>query len=371
MRWVCVGVLLVLGSSECIFAQLSAIYAFSGSDGAWARGSLTIDGNILYGETSLGGANNAGTIFSLSTDGTAPATSLNWLYSFDAPLGSGQSNDGDMPHHNALLLVDGSLYGAALYGGNQDNPPTAAGLSTPPPPYERTGNGALFSIRTDGSGYSVLHTFSGWGNAPPTQDGANPHSPFLLYPGSESAYAGMAYGLTANGGANNQGALYSFSLAAPAETYQVIYSFSAATGYQSHGMLTTGSSGSRLLGMTRYGGAGEGGVIFSYDLADPVTPYQVLHNFEGGVADGMTNDHGFLLRLNDTLYGTTEFGGLYNEGVVFSIKEDGSDFSILHHFGNVEELDGRLPFGSLTLVNGVLYGTASKGGWMMRALCFP
>jgi len=329
-----------LMTSPALAADLQVLHAFNGADGAWSRGSLTLGGSTLYGRTSLGGVANRGTIFSIGTDGTGFAS----LYSFSD---GGSNGTGNMPHHNAMTLVGSTLYGAALYGGNENNPqPASSPGPTPPPSYPKEGNGTAFSIQTDGTGYTVLHAFNG-----PTADGALAHSPFTLI-------GSTAYGMTSNGGANNDGSLYSFALSDPAGTYVVEKNFQASTGKEPHGMVIADSTGSKLLGMTRKGGANDVGVIFDFD---PVTDsYSVLHEFESVATNGATNDHGFLTRINQTVFGLTSGGGAYGEGVLFSMTEAGEDFSLLHSFGDGS--DGEEPYGSLTLLNNTFYGTTSRGG---------
>jgi hypothetical protein len=102
------------------------------------------------------------------------------------------------------------------------------------------------------------------------------------------------------------------------------------------------------------GGTG-GGVIFRFDPTSGA--YDVLHTFtQGDRSDGDTNDHGFLRLVDGVAYATTELGGAALQGTLFSIREDGSDFTILHSFGATDG-DGAKPFGSLLLLDGWLYGT--------------
>ncbi|MEO6054336.1 MAG: choice-of-anchor tandem repeat GloVer-containing protein [Chthoniobacterales bacterium] len=346
----------LLFSASLASAQLQSVYSFQGTDGAWSRGSLTLVDNVLYGRTSLGGTYNSGTIFSLNA-GTVNS-SFNWLYSFNASPTDGLGNE---PHHNALVAVGDTLYGAALYGGNENNPQTPEPPGTPPPPvFSKDGNGTIFSIKTDGTSYTAVHAFDGTGTTPVAQDAALPHSPFYLK-------NGIAYGMTSNGGANNQGAIYSFSLADPVTTYKVDYSFTHDTGFKPHGVLTSDSTGTLLLGMARYGGLDDKGVIFKFDpnQSDPDLAYTVLHEFAGdSTTNGADNAHGFLTLIGTTVYGTTAQGATTGPGVgpgsIFSMNEDGTNFQIIHTFGGLG--DGIAPFGSLVLVDGLLYGTTTEGG---------
>jgi uncharacterized repeat protein (TIGR03803 family) len=83
------------------------LYSFKGepADGARPPASLLNFNGTLYGTTALGGANDAGTVFSVTTSGTETV-----LYSF---TGGG---DGTEPYAG-LTQVDGTLYGTTVGGG--------------------------------------------------------------------------------------------------------------------------------------------------------------------------------------------------------------------------------------------------------------
>jgi uncharacterized repeat protein (TIGR03803 family) len=80
------------------------------STGSCPQGSLTLSGNILYGMTSTGGANDKGCIFSIKTDGTG----YDRLYDFDG------TSHGKYPYGS--LTISGSiLYGMTGQGGQTDD----------------------------------------------------------------------------------------------------------------------------------------------------------------------------------------------------------------------------------------------------------
>jgi len=86
----------------------------------------------------------------------------------------------------------------------------------------------------------------------------------------------------------------------------------------------------------------------------------VLYSFcsQQGCADGENPTAG-LIRVKDTLYGTTFGGGTYSWGTVFSITPRGKE-KVVYSFGNTP--DGDLPRARLINVNGKLYGTTYGGG---------
>ena len=59
-----------------------------------------------------------------------------------------------------------------------------------------------------------------------------------------------------------------------------------------------------------------------------------------------------------TLYGTTTEGGTYNEGTLYSMNRDGSNFQILHNFESLTP-GGEWPFSSLVQVAQTLYGSSN------------
>jgi uncharacterized repeat protein (TIGR03803 family) len=318
-------------------STLRVLHAFDGADGAWPRGSLVAAGGFLYGGTTLGGDANSGTIFRVRPNGTG----FQSLYSFTAGRDNGLGNQ---PHHNSMLLIRSNvLVGAARQGGNTDN---NTGEGT-----QKDGNGTIFRIETSGSGYTVLEKFDGGERSP-----ATPHSPPQISPDGR-----MLYGMSAGGGKHRHGTLYEMHV--DGAGFRILHHFEKSRGKEPHGTVVFDGA-STLLGMTRLGGTlsdgSEGaGVIFRYDLTTGA--YKVLHVFAKNAGDnGDTNDHGFLSPASGYYYGTTELGGKYGQGVLFRLRADGSDFSIVHSFGATG--DGQKPFGSLLQVGEWFYGTTTVGG---------
>jgi uncharacterized repeat protein (TIGR03803 family) len=89
-----------------------------------------------------------------------------------------------------------------------------------------------------------------------------------------------------------------------------------------------------------------------------------VYSFSGSGGDAKLPYAGLILDKAGNLYGTTEFGGAYNQGTVFEVipASDGSwTESVLYSFtGGV---DGGQPYASLILdATGNLYGTTTFGG---------
>ncbi len=114
----------------------SVLRAFTGTggDGALPRARLVQATNgTLYGTTFAGGTANRGTVFKLQPDGTGYGV----LYSFN-PAGAA---DGADPLAGLLVGPLGALYGTAS-------------SST-------SGGGVVYRIQPDGTGYTMLHAFDG------------------------------------------------------------------------------------------------------------------------------------------------------------------------------------------------------------------
>lgn len=321
------------------------LHSFEGgaSDGTSPFAALTLDGNgNLYGMTDRGGSSGQGTVFTLRTDGTG----FRLLHAF-----AGGANDGLEPEASLVLDDSGNLYGTTMAGG----PPTCCnpfgGLNA--------GFGTVFTIRVDGTGFRLLHTFSG---AP--SDGNSPDAPLIL------DRFGSLFGTTGTGGAANHGTVFAMKL--DGGGYQVLHSFAggASDGSVPYAALTLDGMGG-LFGTTIAGGAADDGTVFK--LGTDGSGFALLHSFAGGASDGRWPHASLILDDSGSLYGTTLNGGhtsvqtAYGEtndgsGTVFRIGKDGAGFRLLRAFP-ADADDSATPWGSLILDrSGNLYGTTYSGG---------
>jgi uncharacterized repeat protein (TIGR03803 family) len=135
--------------------------------------------------------------------------------------------------------------------------------------------------------------------------------------------------------------------------YETLVSFEGYNGAKPDGVLVYYRG--KLYGTTEAGGAYTGGTVFSVTPSGDET---VLHNF-GESADG-ADPKGGLTFVNGTFYGTTYSGGSHDHGSVFSITPAG-DERVIYSFGD-HGGDGANPDAGLTSVDGVLFGTTYSGG---------
>jgi uncharacterized repeat protein (TIGR03803 family) len=307
----------------------TVLYSFTGlADGAGPLAGLVLDATtgILYGTTSAGGTSNSGTVFNLNTTGRETV-----LYSF-----SGKA-DGSSPQ--AGLVRDpatGNLYGTTAFGGP-------------------SGFGVVFKLDTTGA-ETVLHAFTG------SPDGDGPLAGLVLDP----VTGNLLYGTTSAGGASGYGTV--FKLDTAGSTYSVLYSFSGkADGGNPYAGLVLDPAGN-LYGTASSGGAlncvgGQNnkvgcGLVFKLDPLGMETPYNFTAGGDFPVA-GLVRD------TAGNLYGTTEFTGRAgSSALMFSMNDTNGAETVLFHFTG-GGLDRSNPVGSLLLdASGtVLYGTTEFGGF--------
>jgi uncharacterized repeat protein (TIGR03803 family) len=112
--------------------------------------------------------------------------------------------------------------------------------------------------------------------------------------------------------------------------------------------------GDTLYGTTQNGGLNYGSV---FSINTNGTAYKTIHSFTGydgnSVRGGLVVDGG-------TLYGTAQVGGSSGAGTVFALHTDGSGFTNLYNFTNGP--DGGNPWAGLLLSGQTLYGTTYEGG---------
>jgi uncharacterized repeat protein (TIGR03803 family) len=145
----------------------------------------------------------------------------------------------------------------------------------------------------------------------------------------------------------------------PAFQWEHSFAYADHAGRSHSGELAEGANG-ELYGVCCSGGDGGLGTIFKLELKSHNCV--VLHSFSGGPEDGSSPQGGIMMGPDGALYGNAVFGGRLNAGIVFRIEPDGSNFRVLHHFGDSES-DGRTPIGSvLAGQDGMLFGTSYNGG---------
>jgi uncharacterized repeat protein (TIGR03803 family) len=210
----------------------------------------------------------------------------------------------------------------------------------------------------DGPDGIAVHRFSELSNGL-NLDGANPAAGLALA-------GGVLVGTTLNGG--TQGAGTAFYMSPDGSNFNTFHSFTSNPDARNpQGDIAV--SGDFLFGTSLGGGNSGVGTVFRGGTNGSVF---IVRNFAAVSADNATNLGGAspnaLLALSaSTVYGTTTAGGAAANGTVFSLSFNGLSFAVLHDFSVLDSntgtnADGASPGGGLIASGNKLYGTASVGG---------
>ena len=238
------------------------------SDGADPDAALILSGDTLYGTTRQGGSAGNGTVFAVNTDGT----DFTNLHSFTTyPAGHSTNSDGIAPTAGLLLSGD-TLYGTAFYGGS-------------------SGEGTLFALNTNGTGFTTLHNFtSGSGG---------------FYPAAGLILSGaILYGTASGGGSSGTGTV--FAINTNGTEFTTLHSFPALSdSTNSDGAYPPAVlilSGATLYGTAQYGGNSGEGTVFSLDISPQLA---IVRSGTNVVLTWPTNAAGFTLEFATNLNSPT------------------------------------------------------------------
>jgi len=241
------------------------------------------------------------------------------------------SSDGGNPYAGVIQDSAGKLYGTVEFGGSY--------------PYY----GAVFKVNTAGK-ETVLHRFAG------NPDGEYPFIPVVR------DSKGSLYGTTYEGGSRYYGTVFRID---GAGNEKVLHSFTGGNDgcYPMQGLVR--DKAGNLYGTASFCGSSGYGTIFKVDGSGK---FSVLHSFIDGSSDGAGPYYGHLtMDKSGNLYGLTGGGGPSNYGVLYELSGNGA-FAVVHRFVG-GTTDGCYPLGSVTEDKaGNLYGTTEYCGSNNRGL---
>jgi uncharacterized repeat protein (TIGR03803 family) len=211
-------------------------------------------------------------VFKLNIDGSGFTN----LHSFTAlDPSTGFNSEGAGP--NGLILSGNTLYGTTYSGGS-------------------SGYGTVFAVKTNGTGFTALHSFT-----------ANPTAGLIVL-------GDTLFGTTVSGGTGGGGTVFAVN--------------TGGTGFTNlHNFTNNSSDGSflraglTLAGNTLYGAAGLGGsfgIGTVFALNTDGTGFTKLHNFSGSSNGG--SPVGRLIVSGNSLYGMAYPGSSSGNGTVFSLS---------------------------------------------------
>jgi uncharacterized repeat protein (TIGR03803 family) len=249
---------------------------------------------ILYGTAEDGGAADRGAVFRIQPGGSGYSTLMSCRFT---------GGDGNLAQGSMIRGSDGMLYGTCGYGG-------AYGIGT------------VFRIGSNGSNYSVLHSFvSG-------VDGASPYA--SVVEGNDS----RLYGTTVYTGSIPGGSGVIFGLNKDGSGYTILHQFGsiAADGASPWTGLIEASDG-RLYGVTPNGGLYAQGTVFRIEKSG--ANYANVFHFTNTAGAAQSPRAEVIEGPDGALYGTTLFGGDFGRGTIFKVRKDGTGHEVLHHFTGV------------------------------------
>jgi len=278
----------------------------------------------MYGTTTSGGRYGHGTIFKVTTTGKFTV-----LHHF-------RYQEGYYPTSRLLVGTDKNLYGTCYYGGaaavgsifcvdragqkyktihhfaNLDGRYPSCTLAQDPVSKRLYGTahqggannlGTVYSLKTDGSGFMVLHNF--------TSASSGPYHPY--YAGPLVLSGGFLYGVTYYGGTSGHGAIFKTNVSTGATT--AFFNFNNSSG---HGANPTGglflAGDGFFYGTCLNGGSSGAGTIWKVNAT---TAAFTLLKALVGATDGNDPFGGVIRGTDGQLYGTTYTGGANNVGTIF------------------------------------------------------
>ncbi|HNQ42748.1 MAG TPA: T9SS type A sorting domain-containing protein [Tenuifilaceae bacterium] len=345
----------------------SAIQEFGGDIGEYPEGSLIQASNgLLYGNTQAGGDSGNGVLFEFNPELGVASKMYDYTYStgynaigklteaqpgkliglarsgviYEYDLLSGiysakinlnnVAGGGSAPLGGLILHTDNKYYGLTSAGGSENA-------------------GVIFEYQLSSNTYNKLLDFNRIIN------GGGPRSKLV------QAETGKLYGMTPKGGAHGLGTIFEFD--PYTREFHKKIDFDGLNGQAPNGGFILASN-KKLYGLTRTSLSYPGALI-------EYSPYEntvVVRHFFDGLFTGAGPNANLIESENGKLYGMTRQGGVYNRGVIFVFDPNTNSLEKLYDFNPTDE--GHAPLASLVEFNGILYGTTNGGGSFNLGIIF-
>ena len=191
-----------------------------------------------------------------------------------------------------------------------------------------------------------------------------PHSGGTLWAGLADDGQGNFWGACATGGTDGKGTLYKFHRATSTLTTILEFSGQAGAHRGESPQCTLVPDGlGHFLGTTQYGGIIQNGTVFSVDIATGVLTTLIEFTTDRSTSPGVFLTQGMSVDASGTVFSATSEGGAFGRGTVFSYHPATSAFSTVAEFDErPENYSGAYPTGAfVTDAAGLLWGLTSGG----------
>jgi hypothetical protein len=250
-----------------------------------------------------------------------------------------QLKAGPNPQNGLIADAQGNLYGVTATGGENSCAARSCGV--------------VFELSLGVSGAwteRIIYDFKGG-----TADGSSPATQ-LAFDAN-----GDLFGATALGGTNGFGTIFELIPAHNKKwTEKIIYNFATQDGTSPGSVLTLDRQGNIYGSMTNFGANGYGTVFVISPQANGAWNEKILWQFSG--PDGRYPYGGVVLDSKGNIYGTTNAGGAYNFGTVYTLYAGGGGNFVertLYSFKG--QGDGASPIAPLSIdAQNNVYGTTSN-----------
>lgn len=284
-------------------------------NGKSPNGSLVRASNgLLYGVTEEGGLNNLGVLFQYDQVNHVYTKLIDFAYTL-----------GSNPNGSLIQATDGMLYGSCYNGS--------------------VSYGTIFQFNPYTYSLTTIYAFAA------SSFGQNPRGALV------QASNGLFYGTTSYGGWYSKGTIFEFDPLSG--IYNDKYNFIDPVGRAAIGSLIEAADGN-LYGVTALGGALDQGTLFQYNYVNDVFTKKI--DFSNSSAGRRPGGNASLMQATDgMLYGTTNYGGSYGYGILYKFDPDSSLLFDKISFNFIP--DGSYPSAPMVQTSGgKLFGTTWAGG---------